>query len=378
MAYRKDTKDRRESLSKSLRLASLDGTLAPGSMLPTVRELSERHRLSVRIVSRELQTLIDEGVLYTVPRVGTYVGRPVERLTDTFLMLYNWPAHVTPLRIGFEERIAELGGSSMAMMLPAAIALRERGELPPLSGVFDFAYRPMTTVAWSPESGVPYVGFGSSERPELVQQTGFSDTIYFDDIDAGRQATRHLQQLGHTRIACLGLHRLDVASGLYLWSQRRAQGWRLAMKEGETDVDGLLYCPEIEPRNYDGETRAAEKAACNIIREGRATAVVCVNDNAVLGLVDALRNENVPADRWPGIIGFEDDAPSKQHLFSAMRVPWESAGRAAADLLWERRTGRLTGPPEERTIKMRLVPRTVSASPRSRKSMALEVIELAR
>jgi len=44
------------------------------AIVPSVRELADRYSLSIKVVRQTLQDLIDEGVLYTISRVGTFVG----------------------------------------------------------------------------------------------------------------------------------------------------------------------------------------------------------------------------------------------------------------------------------------------------------------
>lgn len=52
-----------------------DGDLAPGTRLPTVRELAGQINLAVNTVARAYRELESAGVLETRGRFGTYVAR---------------------------------------------------------------------------------------------------------------------------------------------------------------------------------------------------------------------------------------------------------------------------------------------------------------
>ncbi len=52
-----------------------EGKLAPHQRVPSERELSEAMGISRMTVRQALQTLINDGYLYTVPGKGTFVGR---------------------------------------------------------------------------------------------------------------------------------------------------------------------------------------------------------------------------------------------------------------------------------------------------------------
>ncbi|HOX05005.1 MAG TPA: GntR family transcriptional regulator, partial [Planctomycetota bacterium] len=53
-----------------IREAISQGDYGPGEYLPTVRELSRRHRLACSTVHRALQTLVDEGLVAAENRQG--------------------------------------------------------------------------------------------------------------------------------------------------------------------------------------------------------------------------------------------------------------------------------------------------------------------
>ncbi len=360
MASRRETEQRRASLRDDLRAACRNGTLAPGEIVPSVRDLADRYEISVKVVRQALEQLVGEGVLYTIERQGTFAGQQTRHASEFFLLLLPYlpqPGDQADyLQAGFEERIAQLGGACLALRLEKALEYRDKGEMPPLAGIFDYAYEPLRPRNWGSDPSLPHVGFAS-----WLEDHAHSDAVSFDDLDGGRQAAQYLLGLGHRQIAFLALHGAEGDPGKYLWSAEREAGWQQALRGAGVSAEGLAYHPVLEPEfNAPGQTRAARRIARALIGRPDITAVVAANDSAAWGLFSALRAAQIPRERWPAVVGF-DSAPSAEgFVLTSFRLPWDELGRAAADLLWERRQGRLTGPPQHRRIPMRLVPRLTS------------------
>jgi GntR family transcriptional regulator len=62
-----------EQLKKQIRAAVLDGTLAEGEALPSLRKLAKELRISVLTVTRAYNELADEGVVLNIQGKGTFV-----------------------------------------------------------------------------------------------------------------------------------------------------------------------------------------------------------------------------------------------------------------------------------------------------------------
>lgn len=405
MATRQETGRRSESLKHALREACRVGDLPLGAPAPPVRELAQEHKLSVNLVCRALGDLVAEGVLHTVPRVGTFVGlapsgigqradttsgaawramlraraaRSSEEADEWYLMLLpgqrglTEPEHGREIQNGFEGRVARRGGASLAIPIGQALESRRRGELPPLAGVFDFAYQGEAESSWGfdregDENIVPRVGFLGR-----IEDEAHSDTVSYDDFDGGRQATRHLLALGHRTIAFLALHPArdeesaphEYSCGVWnetVWSQEREQGWREALREVGVR-DGLSFHPASAPgaialgatreEEIEGARQVSESLVARLVARGDITAVVAANDYAALGLFQALRESRVPSRSWPAVVGFDNLPGVTGQVMSSLRLPGEAIGRAAADLLWERKHKRLVGPPQHRRVAM--------------------------
>src|SRR5262252_10755319 len=60
-----------------------NGTLLPGSRVPSLREISERRRTSLSTALQAYRTLEDRGVLQARPQSGFYVARGAPVSLDT-------------------------------------------------------------------------------------------------------------------------------------------------------------------------------------------------------------------------------------------------------------------------------------------------------
>lgn len=351
------------------------GQLLPGHPIPTERELAEHHSLSRTVVTQTLAELIDEGLLYKVPRQGTFVGRPRSGEFEFYLLAMplgrREPDIVLPfLQTGFEDRIAYLGGTPLTMALDKLTAHANNGELPHIAGVFepfpisrDLAQAPQ----WSADEQTPRVYFESAGGV-----AGQADVVSFDNVSGGRQATQHLLGANYRRIAFLGIHPHSAPEGeeFWGWSRQREAGWRLALQEAGlwgNHSEAMTFCCDfphlIGERNQLAAAHSAAQPLIERLIERRdIEAVVAANDTVAMGLLDALRAADVPSTRWPAIIGFDNLPMASGHVLSSLRLPWEEVGQVAADLLWERRHGLLTGDAQQRSIAMRLIPRLTCRS----------------
>lgn len=355
MATRFDVQARREALHESLKKACQSGDLPPGVMLPSVRELGEQYGVSANVVFGVIQTLTEAGMLYTVPRVGAFVGRPQRDRIEPYVMVvpYHTPHQDNfwvQAQSGFEDRIAQLGGHSIVLMADELQALLVRGDLPPLSGFFESEGAGLSEQLQAMK--LPRVHYTDTDESHAAD-----DVVGFDNAGGGAQATHHLRQNGHSVIAYLAVHTPEDPRQLP-WSHQRETGWRRAMRQVGADMQGLtFYPPTASGSPIPGQEKAGYDAAKALVGRTDITAVVVANTHATLGMFEAFREADWPAEHWPAVVCFDASPQVGGSVVSYLRLPWEELGREAAQLLWERRTGRLSGPPVRRPVQMRLVPR---------------------
>lgn len=379
LATKSEVQKRRVALKQFVSQAIAKGDLQSGQILPPVRELAVKYQLSSSVVNQAMQDLAEEGLLYLVPRVGTFVGQPSRHASEFFLLImptdftrdFNEDEQISRieqesretlnrLQRGFEERITQLGGTNLVTTAQHALELRGRAEMPPLAGVFNYDYQQIRVDNWHADGIIPHVGFTS-----WAEDREHYDLVSFDDIGGGRHATQCLIDMGHRKIAYLALHARDAEPGIALWSLEREAGWRETMIGSGLSPEGLAFHPDIKmlvehDSHQNSQYNAGLLAAQALIYRPEISAVVAANDAAAFGLIMALKAAGLPGERWPAIVGFDNANVVSQYLVTSLSLPWGEIGRAAADLLWQRRHGKLTGLPVHRRVPMRLIRRISS------------------
>ena len=344
---------RRAQLAHDLRAGCRAGEWAPGAMVPSVMALVKRYEVSAPVVHEEIRKLVDEGILYAVPRVGTFVSQ-LRAPSEPFLFLWHddsaGQTHENRARRGFEEEIAARGGAVLSLFADEAQQDFASGQWPAIAGFFEFNRSPLTGLLV--ERGVPAVRFGRVSQAEPN-----SDTVHFDDVDGGRKATEHLLRLGHQRVAFVGLHG-EGETGVFRWSRAREQGWRAAMQSAGHETAGLSFHPALSsPLPVLDQSKIASEAAALLATRSNITAVVAANSYAARGTLNALSQAGVPARKWPALVCFDEIEELDEHIISALALPWEEVGRQAAGLLWQRAAQQLHGAGQQRLVPMKLIPR---------------------
>ncbi|MBN1672471.1 MAG: LacI family DNA-binding transcriptional regulator [Kiritimatiellae bacterium] len=147
--------------------------------------------------------------------------------------------------------------------------------------------------------------------------------ITIDNVLGGALATRHLAELGHRRIACVGLE-YDSAE-----TRARLKGYRTACAEAGLALDAGWVIPRFD-RGRSGELRRLFAGT----GAERPTAVFAMSDRVarVVMFECARAGCRVPED--VSVVGFNDDAPfvtmMHPHL-TTVRQPLRELGRTAAE-----------------------------------------------
>jgi LacI family transcriptional regulator len=172
-----------------------------------------------------------------------------------------------------------------------------------------------------------------------------ADSVTVDNPGGAREATRHLLDHGHVRIAYLG----DAA-----WIRTAAErlaGYREALREAGVAVPEDLVRPGL--RTPD----AAQEEVLRLLRlPDPPTAIFAGRNTVSIGAVRALREAG--RQREVALVGF-DDFPLADVLEPALTVVRQDIGRigaAVGDLLFRRLDGD-TAEPRQVVIRPTLVPR---------------------
>jgi hypothetical protein len=359
MATRQEIHQRKQNLKKALRSRCLEGHLQPGSLAPSKRQLAVEFDVSSSVVSQVMQELIQEQLFYTVPRSGTFVGTPPQSRRRGFVFFSEAPpvyATTQLVRAGFENRIAQLGGSVFTLYRHQVETFTAQGSMSFVEGMMEWGHR----VTWDARSELHKASAAVACFATTAEEADGRDSVAFDDVDGGRQATEHLLAQGHRRIAFFGLHQKQAQEpDEPVWSQLRELGWKHALENAGLwdETLALRATRSVDPHSPEDQGKSAHETARRLLKLRDIDAVVVTNDHATRALLNELRKGGLAPLHWPAIVSFDDVPTQQEELVSSMRLPWDSIGKAAADLLWERSQGLLPPQPEHRLVKMRLIPR---------------------
>ncbi|WP_078409871.1 LacI family DNA-binding transcriptional regulator [Priestia abyssalis] len=148
------------------------------------------------------------------------------------------------------------------------------------------------------------------------------NTVSVDDYIGGYQATAHLAELGHQRIA--------VITETVQSSVDRIRGYHNALKDYELVYDEDL-CIEIAATVANGE-----KATEQFLKlKEPPTAIFAFNDILALGAMEAVRKRGLSIPEDISIIGFDDTllASYSNPPLTTIAQPLEDIGDQAIDLI---------------------------------------------
>ena len=176
------------------------------------------------------------------------------------------------------------------------------------------------SVRWLRHQHVPYV------LVNRFSDEGADPFVGSDDVAGAVLATRHLIELGHTRIAHLA-GQPTVSTGVL-----RRRGFQAALGEA-----GLAVDPELQVESGYVEEGGVRAMGRLLGLERPPTAVFAVTDMVAVGATTAVRQRGLDVPGDVAIVGY-NDIPLAARLSPALttvHVPIQELGSAAARLLLE-------------------------------------------
>ncbi len=180
------------------------------------------------------------------------------------------------------------------------------------------------------DTSLPIVAVGRDFRHENV------DNVSADNYRGGFEATQHLIDLGHKRIAFLGAAYEDRKS------LKRLAGYLDALEKHCIVVDERLITGRSgaigDVPGYSTEKVGYEGMKRILALPKKPTAVFARNDFTAVGAISAIKEAGLSIPGDIGIVGF-DDIPLAAHMMPALttvRQPMREQGQIAAEMLLRR------------------------------------------
>lgn len=198
------------TVQKVVRVAIDAGVYAPGDRLPSTKDLSKQFEVSLVTVHRALQELVASGVLRRGQGRGTYVheeyGRRAESSTGLrFGLVFHSESSLADyfhgqILEGVRQASDELGVDLVLLRFGEDWRNECQGYLyvNPYEAQLDRPVRYGQRTRAGRSGGFPTMVVGANfDRPGV-------SSIDTDNRDFGRQAVRHLYEMGHRKIGYVG------------------------------------------------------------------------------------------------------------------------------------------------------------------------------
>lgn len=272
-----------------------------------VRETAARLGYHPNSSARRLATGNAECIAYIMPWQSAHIADPfLGELLDGIseaLSERHWDLTVTVPR-SQEDEIATIRRLAQAGRVNGVVISRTLSRDPRIDML--------------QEMRLPFVAHGRTASPQ-----GFAwlDT---DNFAAMREATRHLVQLGHRRIA-------HIHGPLqYNFATERLMGYRQALQDAGIDTD-----PALEACSQTDLATGHHAMRQLLATDDAPTAVVCVTDMVAIGAMKAIREKGWLPGREVSVIGY-DGIPIGEHMnpaLTTMTQPLLSAGHRLVTML---------------------------------------------
>ena len=338
-----------QRLQSAIRAQLLDGTLVPGQPLAPERHLQRQLGVSRATVRQAIKSLVGEGMLRSVVGTGTFVVERQREARERDLVGVIMP---NPDFTVFSDLATAL-----------SFRLREAGLRVDMS-LHNERYETMSEIAKGLlQQGVaallmtaPASGLNIDSIIEQLRSRGVMivlvaryldhwldlDYVGVDNEQIGYEATRHLLELGHTRI-------VHLAGTTTSTVRDRALGYARAMQEVHLEPCIVVppketgsTAPELVP--FLGDPDPAVLWAQVGRRE--TTAAFCFNDAIASWVQKEIRNLNLTIPRDLSLVGVDNmpyadffDAP-----LTTFALAGEEIGHEAADILLRRLNGERFAP----------------------------------
>lgn len=305
--------------------------------MATIKEVAKLSGVSVATVSRVInksdsvteKTKIK--VLDAIDKLGynpNLLGRNL-RQSKTYKILVLLPTVSNAFYsriVSSIEKTAALSGYNTMLCVTGSDAEKENRYLDLLKTKLVDGAIFLTCEQSAEEISELAVDFPVVQCCEMVENSNTA-FVGIDNYKAAYEAVKYLQEIGHRKIAFVG-----VKNG-YVSADIRLKGYLDAMKDADMPVlDGFVSLKESYSYRY-GEEACRELLS---LKE-RPTAVFTVADSLAIGFIRTLHSNSIETGKEMSVIGFDDTAMAKMYIPSITTVaqPRALIGEKAVELLLE-------------------------------------------
>ncbi len=183
--------------------------------------------------------------------------------------------------------------------------------------------------------------FARNDVPVVLVDTQHTalTSIAEDSIKGGEDATQHLIDLGHERIAYVNDILNDPLAHTSNASRNRLIGYRRAL-----DRAGIKFRPEYHRSCYQDRPSTRVLGREMLSAPNRPTALFAASDTQALGLLEAARDLNIRVPEELSIVGYDDIELAEYAGLTTMHQALFESGKRGAELMLHTLEGSLNGP----------------------------------
>lgn len=312
--------------------------LAPGTRFYSEKELCDIHNVSRQTVRQALMVLENQDILRRKRGSGTFVKNTgvksystVARncnvgVVSTYFSDYIFPSIVTGI-----EKVLKNNNVGMQLSITHNQVFEESKALKTMleQDIRALIIEPSRSALPNPniklyerikELNIPLVFFNAK-----YPWADFP-CVAMDDVAAGKIATEHLIQLGHSKIG--GIFAFDDIQG-----HKRYQGFLSAFEKHGISLEerDVMWFSTGEKKDFfEREDRMKDFLE-------RVTAVVCYNDSHAVSLLELCKKWNVRVPEDLSVVGIDDSKLAKicEVPLTTVRHPHQQLGERAAQKVLE-------------------------------------------
>lgn len=327
--------------------------MAPGTPIGSVLHLMERFGMSQGTVVHALRHLRTKGLITKLPGkkrlVATGRGRNTDTVLSVLVLCPNWSspdyntmnraltdeAHRQRFSIETVHYGTEWGAGGTANLEPAIDAHDAVVILP--------SSLPSNLAAILKQTSTPAVMLFEEQLAEGMM------CVEDDDHAAGYLATKHLQKLGHERIAVF------LSEPPLLRMNNRLAGWKAAMREaGEEHPERFVIDGSVKP-GTDSIVGSYEKLRRWLYQNGNkldATGLFCLHWTGALAALRALKEVGIAVPRDVSVIAHAGENRLTEFTSPALTVVQGDPEEAARQALGLLKAACLGNTPKQRTVRL--------------------------
>ena len=320
----KTTMTKHARLAASLRRRIVRGELKPGDRLPSFSQLRAQHGITLSTIEKVLTTLERDGLIERFHGKGVFVAHKsaatkclgfLSGKQGTSAWGLYWVQFMDGLQAG-----AHAAGYDVLLLNPA-LPSSWHGKV---DGVI---FHEMTL------GDCVQMRLSTAQVNVLSAVPGMTSVVA-DEFGGAHQAAGHLLESGHRRIAYL-------VDDSFWQTQLRLTGYRAALREA-----GIKAAPDwvrIFKGKSDGKSWAQSGKAemnawlCRDWKKLGCTALLCHNDEAAMGVMEALREGGLRIPEDISVVGYDGTilCETVQPRLTSIKVPLREIGLRAAMMLIE-------------------------------------------